>query len=115
MSLHAVTPATAHTAAMMLIDVRFCMTSRQMKMDVMANAAMGSGMLMALPTSTPTTFESAQDVCENMLVMSARSTDQSPSENRAVDMPNVSSVTLAAKQNESHFGASLQSGAKQAE
>ncbi len=81
------TPSMADTMATMLADVSFCVTMRQMKIEVMANDAMLSGMLRALPTSTPTTLESVQELWENKLVMSARSTDQSPSAKRWVETP----------------------------
>ena len=85
--MQANTPKTATAAATRFAGVGLCVTSRQMKMEVMANAAMASGTPMALPTSTPATFESAQELCENRLTSVARPTDQSPASNLAVFTP----------------------------
>ena len=59
----------------------FCVTSRQMKMDVMANDAMAKGTPTALPTSAPTTLESAHELCESTFTSKARLTDHAPSAN----------------------------------
>ena len=87
MVLHVYTPRMANAAATTLAGVTFCVTSRQMKMDVMAKEAMASGMPTALPTSTPATFDSAHELCEKRFTSVARPTDQPPSSNFAVFTP----------------------------
>ena len=50
----------------------FCVTRRQMKIDVMANEAIASGMPIAFPMSTPTTHEIVQEDCEQRFTSVAR-------------------------------------------
>ena len=70
-----------------LAAVIFCVHRRQMKIEVMANDAMASGMPIAFPTSTPSTFERAHEVWENRFTMVALPTDQPPSSNFAMFTP----------------------------
>ena len=86
-ALHKYTPSIATIMATILAEVNFWVTSRQMKMAVMAKAAMGTGMSTAAPTAQPTMFEIVQELWENRFTMSARSTDQLPSAKRAVFTP----------------------------
>ena len=58
-----------------------------MKIEVMANEAIASGMPMALPTRTPTVQESVHEVHENRFTNRARRTDQSPFSNLRVFTP----------------------------
>ena len=85
--MHKYTPSIATIMATILAEVNFWVTSRQMKMAVMAKAAMGTGMSTAAPTAQPTMFEIVQELWENRFTMSARSTDQLPSAKRAVFTP----------------------------
>ncbi len=105
----------AQPAATTLAEVSRWVTSRQMKIEVMAKAAMGSGMARALPTSTPTTLEAAQELWEKRFTSSARSAVQPPSSKRRMDTPKLSSVTVAANRKASHRGAPAHQGASEAE
>ena len=85
--MHTYTPRAATAMAMIFAEVNFWVTNRQMKMAVMAKAAIFTGMATAAPTAQPTTLEMVHELWENRFTMSARSTDQLPSAKRAVFTP----------------------------
>ena len=60
-SLHSSTPKTATPTVMRFVVVIFCMHSRQMKIEVMANDAMAVGTDTRLPMSAPMTQANAHD------------------------------------------------------
>ena len=114
-ALHVNTPTMATTAATAFSNVMFCVTSKQMKMLVMAKLAMASGMPSAPPMSTPATLDSVQEVHEHMLTMVARGTFQVPVAKLDMFTPKLSSVTVAENKNDRRLGSLAHIGAKDAE
>ena len=113
--MHVNTPTMATTAATTFSNVIFCVTSRQMKMLVMAKLAMASGMPSAPPMRTPATLDSVQEVHEQMLTMVARGTFHVPVAKFAMFTPKLSSVTVAENKNDRRLGSLAHIGAKDAE
>ena len=94
-ALHVNTPTMATNAATAFSNVTFCVTSKQIKIDVMAKLAMASGMPSALPISTPATLDSVHDVHEHRFTTVARRTFHVPVAKFAMFTPKLSSVTVA--------------------
>ena len=99
MHLHRKTPAAAVKIVMRFVAFTFCMHSRQMKMDVMANDAMAVGNETSMPMRAPATVEAVQDAWLHRLTTVARLTSQFLFSNCARFTPKLSSVTVAPNRN----------------